>query len=156
MVDALVAAGADVNQADRRGQTPLIRTIENPGTVRDSAERRAFCLDLARFLVSKGANVNQVMEGSRSPLMSAVNENWPAMIRLLLDAGANAAHVDEQGRGLARRAMDGVLRLSLPDDPALELVKSMIDAGARDAKDAAAWARERNRAALADLIDRLA
>lgn len=155
MVDVLVGAGADVNQGDRRGQTPLIRAIENPGTVRDSEERRAFCLELARYLVAKGADVNQVMEGGRSPLMSAVNENWAAMIRFLLDAGAKADHIDAQGCGVARRALDGALRLSLPDDRAIALIRSVTDAGAKDAKAAAAWARERGRASLAEAMERL-
>jgi hypothetical protein len=51
--------------------------------------------------------------------------------------------------------MDGVLRLSLPDAPALDLVRSMVDAGARDAKAAADWARARGRPALADALARL-
>ena len=155
MVTMLVAAGADVNQGDRRGQTPLIRAILGPGTKQDSEEYRTMWLAIARFLVEKGADVNQVMEGGRSPLMCAVNENWPAMIRFLLDAGADARHVDKQGCGLARRALEGALRLNLADEQAVELIRSMVDAGARDAKAAADWARERKRPALADALAQL-
>jgi ankyrin repeat protein len=155
VVTLLVDAGADVNQGDRRGQTPLIRAIEGPGTKQDSEEARNLWLPIARFLVGRGANVNQAMEGGRSPLMSAVNENWPAMIRFLLDAGADARHVDDKGCGLARRAMDGVLRLSLPDGPALDLVRSMVDAGAGDVGAAADCARQRGRPALAYALAQL-
>ena len=95
------------------------------------------------------------MQGGRSPLMCAVNENWPAIINFLLDAGADPRHVDEQGCGLARRALDGALRLQLADEPAFNLVASMVGAGARDAKAAAAWARQRARPALAEAIERL-
>jgi ankyrin repeat protein len=102
-----------------------------------------------------GADVNDFTEGGWSPLMAAVNENWPEMIRFLLDAGADVKFIDGKGRGLARVAVDGVLRLKLEDAPALELVRSMVDAGARDAKDAAEWARKRARAPLADAIEKL-
>jgi ankyrin repeat protein len=155
IVELLVATGANVNQADVRGQTPLIRAIFHPGTVGDSEERRTTCLALARFFVDKGANVNHAMEDGSSPLMCAVNENWRPMIRFLLDAGADARHVDTRGRGLVRRAVDGILRLGLADEPALALVRSMVDAGARDSKDAADWARKRGRTTLADSIDQL-
>ena len=156
IVELLIAAGANVDQADVRGQTPLIRAIFGPGTVRDSEECRTACLALAQLFVEKGAKVNHAMEDGSSPLMCAVNENWRPMIRFLLDIGADARHVDKRGRGLVRRAVDGILRLSLADGPALELVRSMVDAGARDFKDAANWARKSGRAALADSIEQLA
>lgn len=155
IVRLLVAAGADVNQGDSRGQTPLIRAISCVGLARGRDGSRPTCIGLARFLVEKGANVNQTTTDGWSPLMDAVNEHWDEMVRFLLDAGADARHIDSRGRGLVRVAVDGLLRLSLEDGPALKLVRSMVDAGARDLKDAADWARKRGRAALADSIERL-
>ncbi len=155
IVELLLAVGADVNQADVRGQTPLIRAILGPGMVQGSPERRALCLALAKSFVDKGANVNCVMDGGESALMCAVNENWHEMIRFLLDAGAHAEHIDARGRGLVRWAVDGALRLSLEDQPALALVRSVADAGARDFTDAVDWARKRGRATLAESIERL-
>ncbi len=155
LASMLIAVGADVNQGDQRGQTPLSRAIEGPGTVSGAAERKRICLAIAKSLIAKGADPNRATTDGRSPLMAAVNENWPEMIALLLRAGADARHQDLQGRGLARRALDGALRLNLPDDAAVDLVRTMVIAGAADKQPAADWARERGRAALADAIARL-
>lgn len=62
-VQAIVNAGADVNQPNPDGITPLINALDN----------RAF--DVAMFLIDKGANVHTWDMNGRTPLYVAVDMN---------------------------------------------------------------------------------
>ena len=94
IVKTLVAAKADVNQADANGITPLIAAIEDNH------------VDVARFLIEQGADVNASDWYGRTPLWSAVetrNQDFDAgtqensigrapyigLINLLIERGAN-------------------------------------------------------------------
>ena len=56
----LVAAGADLNQTDPNGITPLLMAITNNH------------MDVARFLIDQGAEINVVDWYGRTPLWAAV------------------------------------------------------------------------------------
>ena len=91
----LVAAGADIEQADANGITPLLMAITNNHT------------DVARFLIERGANINVMDWYGRTPLWAAVEtrnmdvdnaepfensiDRAPVLdlIRVLLDRGAD-------------------------------------------------------------------
>jgi ankyrin repeat protein len=90
----LVAAKADVNQADANGITPLVTAITNNH------------VDVARFLIDHGADVNASDWYGRTPLWSAVetrNQDFDAntqdnsidrapfvaLIKVLIERGAN-------------------------------------------------------------------
>src|SRR6185436_4155333 len=60
IVQSLVAAKADVNQADANGITPLIEAIEDNH------------VDVARFLIDHGADIQASDWYGRTPLWSAV------------------------------------------------------------------------------------
>ncbi len=73
----LLAAGADVNQVDEYGLTPLIETV-----VVDRIE-------MAKVLLEKGANVNKADLTGRTALHWATDNNNDAFCKLLLKAQAN-------------------------------------------------------------------
>ena len=92
-VTALVAAKADVNQADTNGITPMLMAITNNH------------LDVAKFLLEKGVNPNGTDWWGRAPLWAAIEirdrdygrnnehdidrEAAFRLIQMLLDRGAN-------------------------------------------------------------------
>ena len=94
IVQILVAANADVNQAEANGITPLVDAITNNH------------VDVARFLIDHGADVNASDWYGRTPLWSAVetrNQDFDAdtqvnsidrapfveLIKVLIERGAN-------------------------------------------------------------------
>lgn len=115
-LEALLAAGADINQRDKTGQTPLI-TAALAGRSRVTASlldhgadvmartdkgmtalhAAAFSGDLAsiELLIGKGAAVNdQANFAGITPLHAAANENRLEVIEALMKAGADAALVE--------------------------------------------------------------
>jgi hypothetical protein len=78
-VTILVAQGHNVNREAGDGETPL------------SAAARGKRLEVARFLLGKGADVNhQSRLGGNTPLMEAAKSGNVEMLRLLLEHGADA------------------------------------------------------------------
>ena len=81
---ALVAAGAEIDHVDDDGDTPLYKAIGND-------------LELTRYLLEKGADVNRPNTLSESPFTKAVRQGFSTkdvseyvkMIELLLSHGAN-------------------------------------------------------------------
>jgi len=93
-VEALVRAGADVNDAGSTGWTPLL-SAANDGNVA-----------LARLLLNSGADVNLADNCGYTPLLIAVDTSLDGavpghepteLIRLLLDRGASVSAVDDEG-----------------------------------------------------------
>ena len=81
----LLGTGADVNESDAEGVTPLIVATYNgkAGT--------------AKILVEKGADVNVKTRGGVTPLMAAVQSGNKELIRLLLHHGADANAKEQIG-----------------------------------------------------------
>jgi len=91
-VRALLEAGADPNTiAPHSLMTPLIRAAEG-GRV-----------DMAKFLLDKGADVNAQAAGHFTALTAAVDYADPELVRLLIQAGANTRVKPADGRTAARR-----------------------------------------------------
>jgi len=107
----LVEAGADVRAVDGEGNTVLTNGLTT-----------GLSVDLAKFLLKKGANVNarKGADSGQTPLMYA---SWYGggngdMVRLLLANGANVNHVDRYGR------------TALMQVSSKEIASILIDAGA--------------------------
>lgn len=82
----LLDAGADPDQRDAKGQTPLAG-VAFKGAV-----------DVAALLVARGASVNAAADDGRTPLSVAAAFNRVEMARWLLAHGASAGAPDAAGR----------------------------------------------------------
>ncbi len=82
----LLAKGANVNARDGRGVTPL-QLASGLGFVEG-----------IELLVGQKARVDDPNDAGETPLISAVHRRDPAMMRILLKAGANPDRADNSGR----------------------------------------------------------
>src|SRR5262249_40962071 len=78
IIKLLLKAGADVNSPNHEGQTALM------------AVARTGHVDAAAALLDAGADVNATEQwGGQSALMWAASQKQPAMVKLLIERGAN-------------------------------------------------------------------
>ena len=113
MVDALVAAGSDVNASDGNcgGQTVLMWAARSG----KESKRKV------QSLLKAGANKDGTSQNGFNALMSAAMAGDLATVELLLQAGLKASHRDNEGQTVlmvASRSGNG------------NVVKALIDAGA--------------------------
>ena len=80
----LADKGANVNQADKDGATPLFCVADNGH------------LDVVKYLVGKSTDVNQAMANGATPLSIAAQEVHTGVVEYLLKAGADKS-VKAQG-----------------------------------------------------------
>ena len=82
IVDLLLAAGADINQQARSGQTPLIRSLYG-GTTREI---------VSSVLLDRGADLDRPNNGGNTPLHILASrkrdDQAPAMMEVLIERGA--------------------------------------------------------------------
>ncbi len=99
IVKALVKSGADVNENDQTGRTPLLRASEEGNET------------AAQFLIKNGANVNALAKVGSTALIKAAERGHEGIVRLLIDnkADVNAraqdgstALMEAGGRGYER------------------------------------------------------
>lgn len=109
-VKFLVGKGADVNQPDNQGWTPLI-----------SAARQRHD-DMIKLLIELGADVNLAKSDGTTPLIAAASRDHVPSIKVLLEHGADVEKPGPQGF----RA----LPLAIADDN-YEAAKALIEAGAK-------------------------
>lgn len=85
MLDAMIAAGAELNPTDA-GRTPLMRAIEKND------------ITLIEALLKRGAKVNWKNRQGLTPLMAAMVGSSPVIVKFLIDSGAdvNARSNDSQ------------------------------------------------------------
>jgi uncharacterized protein len=105
-VAILVAAGASIDQRDRGGATPLLRTVE------------AGFVQAAGRLVMDRANVNLADDLGKTPLLAAIERGLRELVPVLLEANADCDHKDLVGRNahdMAKAKGDLTIESSLSD-----------------------------------------
>ena len=109
MVKLLVEHGADIDQADRRGDTPLLYAI------------RLDMPNMAQYLLEQGASVKVYNDRLLSPLISAVfSPGNVDIVKMLIKHNAieTINHVDIEGNSALHRAIYS------------DIVKLLLDHGA--------------------------
>ncbi|MBK9069497.1 MAG: ankyrin repeat domain-containing protein [Myxococcales bacterium] len=81
-VRAFISAAANVNQADERGVSPLMGSLDP---------------DISKLLIVHGALVNHASQLGDTALIYAVRRNKKDLVELLLDHGADTAHTNKTG-----------------------------------------------------------
>ena len=81
----LIKQKANVNSADKNGNTPLHKAVEN------------FNLKTAQLLIERGANVNAVDKNGSTPLHKAFEWSSGEIAKLLIEKGADINAVDKKG-----------------------------------------------------------
>lgn len=111
----LLKYGANVNQPDKAGRTPLMLAAEQGKTA------------MAELLLRSGASVNAHDNEGRTALMRAAGaENRLALLKLLLSRGAKIDAVDRRGQ----TALMGVASSSGADGGASESAEFLLGKGA--------------------------
>jgi ankyrin repeat protein len=97
LVRKLIALGANVNHVDESKTTPLMYVatpLRGKGYYPETMTARN---QIARVLIEHGANVNVIGPSGSTALHFAVGDRNPALIRILLAAGADPKIEDSQG-----------------------------------------------------------
>ena len=97
IIEALILAGADVNQRTARGQTvlhALCGTYEGPHDADDPTGPQRHKM---RILLGHGVDVNVCDDHGQSPLHYAARNSSPYFVRTLLQHGADVYLKDERG-----------------------------------------------------------
>jgi ankyrin repeat protein len=129
IMDRLLKAGANVESPNADGQTALMVVA------------RTSNVDAARLLLSHGANVNAVEQWKeQTALIWAAAENQPAMVKVLVDAGADVnarskvhnweRQVTAEARAIARPSGGLTPLLYAARQGCLDCVKVLAEAGA--------------------------
>jgi hypothetical protein len=112
VVKKMITSGFDVNTKNRGGLTALHVAVENEN------------LEIIRFLLNRGANVNAKTKSRRTPIMmieGGDEENALEIFKLLTEKGADVNVLNED--------KETPLMVACEDDN-LELVKILLEAGA--------------------------
>jgi len=75
----LIAAGADVNKANKYGKSPLHIAMNKSNA------------EIIKMLIDAGADINKADKYGKSPLDLAISRNYPEIIKMLIDAGVNTS-----------------------------------------------------------------
>lgn len=78
---ALLDAGAPVDQARDDGATPLYKACQDGGS-----------MEIAEMLIKAGASVNKPDPSGMTPLWLAIHQGRPKLVKYLLDANADPTH----------------------------------------------------------------
>jgi len=108
--ETLLAAGADVDAADEEGATALIRALSVDEEDRDAVTR------IVQSLLAAGADVQQADDEGQTPLMLAAAYGHVALVRTLLEMGADAGAVDHVDRTALARAAESLANVTRDDE----------------------------------------
>ncbi len=82
-MDLLIKAGADVNQVDKYGYTPLHLTVKYAYNLNN---RYKYAIEK---LTAAGADINKSANNGATPLYSAAQNNFTECVKLLIEKGAD-------------------------------------------------------------------
>jgi ankyrin repeat protein len=85
VITFLIENGANVNDKDQIGQTPLIVATQHG------------CKKLVEILIGAGADIHERNEFGQSAIITAAQENQLEIARFLIDSGANVNISDAEG-----------------------------------------------------------
>ena len=105
-VKALLDAKANINQTDALGDTPLHKSCFPPAG-KDPAANAKAKMEIAKILLAAKAKVNLKDKEGWTPLMLAASAGNAGMVKLLLDAGADAAVRLSSGKSALALAQQG-------------------------------------------------
>jgi uncharacterized protein len=164
MVRLLISKGADVNAVTRTGNTPnwvlpnsvagfgFGKGIIRGGLPADRGSRyltpggltplhyasRDGRLEVARILVSNGANIEKRDPNDITPLLMAISNNQVELAKFLIERGAQVNVIDWYGRSPIWQAVEvrnmdvdnSTFKNGVDREPVLELIKILLDKGA--------------------------
>jgi ankyrin repeat protein len=82
----LIESGANVNDKDQIGQTPLIVATQHG------------CKKLVEILISAGADIHERNEFGQNAIITAAQENQLEIAKFLIESGANVNTSDAEGQ----------------------------------------------------------
>ena len=141
-VERLIESGAFVNEPDFYGRPPLIVAIEHhcrvPARELDGfpdyeTDKLARGMEMVKFLIESGADVNQSDNNGATALIIAIKYTWPYMelINYLLASGADVNHLDHTGKSPLAYGIKFDAHDCLCDGAHDKLIPALLRAGAR-------------------------
>jgi ankyrin repeat protein len=86
VITFLIDSGANVNDKDQIGQTPLIAATQHG------------CKKLVELLIGAGADIHEKNEFGQSAIITAAQENQLEIAKFLIESGANVNIPDAEGQ----------------------------------------------------------
>lgn len=119
VINALIAAGADIDQGNQYGKTPLymasiqgrvdvVRALVEAGADINMASPHDRCsplfaaseeghVEVVRILAERGADINKADNIRRTPLHVAIQHRYVDIVRILVEKGADMDKIDNNG-----------------------------------------------------------
>ncbi|KAI9852682.1 MAG: Ankyrin repeat domain-containing protein 44 [Vezdaea acicularis] len=102
LITLLLDRGADINHQDKQGDTALLNAM--------GLEK---CESICELLVERGADIDIKNEEGINALGMALTKGKAAVVKMLLDKGANARGLDGRGKSTLQLAVEGGSEASL-------------------------------------------
>ncbi|HVI42023.1 MAG TPA: ankyrin repeat domain-containing protein, partial [Anaerovoracaceae bacterium] len=112
LADQLLANGAEINQEDGHGYTPLHIAVMHGSNYMKSAyddEFTSYSNEIVEYLIEHGADVNaqsNEVNANSTPLHVACKVGDASKVMVLLDAGADISIQDAEGKTASEQATD--------------------------------------------------
>ena len=116
-VERLIAAGADINERNHFGSTPLWAVLVPPAHTEEKIQLQKELLEL---LIKKKADINAIDTGNVSALHVAARLERKDLVKLLLDKGANIYAKSDAGTTVLHEAAQSGYK---------DLVEFLLDKG---------------------------
>ncbi|APR97735.1 ankyrin repeat domain-containing protein [Wolbachia endosymbiont of Folsomia candida] len=120
VAELLIDQGADVNDIDKKGNTPLHNATLNGKT------------EVAELLLERGANIESGTICGYTPLHIAASHNSSsAMVKLLLDKGADVNACTDKGKTVLELARSSIIRIYCPHNTDYQAMVNILEKAAQ-------------------------